>query len=617
MCGIAGFFSEEWNASEHELRAMTDSLAHRGPDSEGFFLENNCGLGHRRLSIIDLSELGNQPMISNNERFVMIFNGEVFNFQEILGEVKAPLKSHSDTEVVLELFAQSGIQSLQSFNGMFAFAVYDRIEKKLFLIRDRIGVKPLFYFYDGSNLAFASELKALLRLPQISSTRKINPAAINQFLHLGYIPHPGTAFENIYKLPAGSVLEFHQGKISISKYWNARSVVAEKIIRDESEARKNLHQLLRDSIRLRMIADVPYGTFLSGGTDSSLITAIAQEHVSSPVKTFCIGLKESDFNEAQFAKKVATHLGTDHHEFIVSSQDALDLVDRYVGAYDEPFADPSGIPTMLVSKLARQHVTMTLSGDGGDELFLGYGMHVWAQRMNNPLLWNFRYPIASMLSAGENRFRRAAELFRIPSRKNLPAHIFSQEQYFFSEREIQKLLHPEKQKEISLVASYSALSRRLSPMESQALFDLEYYLPDDLLVKVDRASMQFSLECRTPFLDYRVVEYALNLEQSLRYRNGISKWIVKEILYEYLPKKLMDRPKRGFAIPLKHWLKNELRPLLEQQLSADAIQQSNWLNPEEVEKLKKRFFAGEDFLYNRLWSLIVLQKFLMNNPSNG
>jgi asparagine synthase (glutamine-hydrolysing) len=359
-----------------------------------------------------------------------------------------------------------------------------------------------------------------------------------------------------------------------------------------------------------MISDVPFGTFLSGGIDSSTVTAIAQNISNQPIKTFSIGFKEAKFNESEHAKKVSDYLQTDHHEFIVTENDALGMVDKMLSAYGEPYADTSAIPTMLVSKLARKHVTMTLSGDGGDELFLGYGMYDWAKRLNNPLVKLMRQPIALVLSQMGNRYKRASGVFNYKSNKRIKSHIFSQEQYFFGEEELDELLQPEYRQHILFDEDFTHLKRNLSAQEEQSLFDIKHYLKDDLLVKVDVASMQFSLEARTPFLDYRIVEFALNLSEDLKKKNGTTKYLLKEVLYDFVPKKLFNRPKWGFSIPLAKWLKNDLHYLIEKYLSEEMVAKNAIADFEKVRSLVNRFEKGEDFLYNRLWVLIVLHKWM-------
>ncbi len=637
MCGIAGYYSPNGMVRHEDLELMTDKIAHRGPDSQGFFSDNVVGLGHRRLSIIDLSERANQPMVSSNERYVIIYNGEVYNFREIGARMKSKsqgnntvqLKTSSDTEVLLEAFAEYGVDFVHHLNGMFAIAIYDKIAEELYLFRDRIGIKPIYYFWDGRTLVFGSELKAITCLEQIPL--EINRSAITDFLHLGYIPTPQSIYKDIFKLNSGSYLKVNKNGIEINKYWNLRNKITGKMITEKEQAMVKLSDMLISSVQYQMKSDVPFGVFLSGGIDSSLITAQAVQLSSVKVNTFSIGFEENSHNESVYAKSIATHLGTDHHEFIVSYQDAMDLVDTMFNAYDEPFADSSAIPTMLVSKLAKNYVTVTLSGEGGDELFFGYGAYQWARRLNNPLVKLLRKPAQLIFEQMPNRYKRVAEMLNYSDVSRLRSHIFSQEQYFFSDLEINRIVQPEflgqsminetffsdqilSHHDDTFKRELSVSERKLSAMEMQAIFDLQYYLQDDLLTKVDRASMQFSIETRVPYLDHRVVEFALNLSPNLKYHNGISKYILKEILYQYIPKKYFDRPKQGFAIPLLTWLKGGFKYLISDYLNENIVQKHNVVDYEVVKELISKFEGGTDYLYNRIWLLIVLHKWLESAP---
>ncbi len=409
MCGIVGYYSENNKFSKSELTESTRALINRGPDAEGYFYDDVTGLGHRRLSVIDLSESANQPMYSPCGRYVIVYNGEVYNFREIAKMLAVKLRTSSDTEVILQSFIKWGTQFVSMLNGMFAIVIYDKQERKLHLFRDRIGIKPLYYYWDGDNFAFASELKALMKFHFININKRINDKAINQFLYLGYIPEPDTIYRDIYKFPSGSYALFYNNNLKITPYWNIKEKIRNNTIDNYKEAKQKLNELINDSVRYRLISDVPYGTFLSGGTDSSLVTAVAQKLTNNKLKTFSIGFKESKYNESGYAKAVAEYLGTEHHEFIVSYKDAIELVDEITDTYDEPYADSSAIPTMLVSKLAKKYVTMTLSGDGGDELFYGYGANLWAKRLSNPFIKQFRKPLKSILSCFLNCFIKGFE----------------------------------------------------------------------------------------------------------------------------------------------------------------------------------------------------------------
>jgi asparagine synthase (glutamine-hydrolysing) len=429
---------------------------------------------------------------------------------------------------------------------------------------------------------------------------------------MGFIPAPHTIYKNIYKLEAGYYLKINKSCNEKVRYWNINEKISEQVIKSEKEAIVKISDLLASSVQYQLKSDVPFGVFLSGGIDSSLITAQAVAIANTSINTFSIGFKEQKYNEAVFAEKIAHHLGTNHNEFIVSENDAIGLIEEVVDFYDEPFADSSAIPTMLVSKLARSKVTVTLSGEGGDELFMGYGSYKWARRLSNPLIKANKGLIRKVLSGlNDERYKRAAHLFDEVNEKEKEQHIFSQEQYYFSRNEINSLLK-------SCKGSYSLnvdqnYAREINTMEKQALFDMCYYLPGDLLTKVDRASMRYSLETRVPYLDHRLVELALNISPELKYKNGISKYILKEILYQYLPKEYFNRPKQGFAIPLSDWLRNDLSYLIDEYLNDNIVQRYSVVNHLEVIDLVKRFRSGEKYLYNRIWLLVVLHRWFSKN----
>ena len=632
MCGIAGFISFNSFFKEEDLPLMTDPIAHRGPDAEGFFYDGICGLGHRRLSIIDLSDRANQPMYSANNRYVVVYNGEVYNFSEIGARLKESagnsanmmFRTNGDTEVILEAFSQYGVDFVHLLNGMFAIAIYDKEAKELYLFRDRLGIKPVHYYWDGKNLAFSSEIKSLKNLAKLDF--EINKSAVADFLHLGFIPAPKSIYKKIAKLPAGSFLKINKDGFSTSKYWDIRQKLTNNIIHDKEEALIKLSDLLMSSVQYQLKSDVPFGVFLSGGIDSSMVTAQAVGLSSVKVNTFSIGFEENSHNESKFAKAVANYLGTQHHEFIVSYKDAIKLIDAMFDAYDEPFADTSAIPTMLVSKLASDYVTVTLSGEGGDELFFGYGSYHWARRLSNPFFQLVRKPMAFAFSNMNSRFQRISHLLKTEDSNNLKTHIFSQEQYLFTTNEIKNLLKPDYESTIDVNANeFSAIlaeiqtskgssvkERTLTAMEQQALFDIQYYLPGDLLTKVDRASMRFSIETRVPYLDHRVVEFAVNLSPDLKFHNGVSKYILKQILYKYVPEQLFDRPKQGFAIPLNKWLKKELRYLIDENLNEQIINDAGFVRFDETDKLVQEFLDGKDYFYNRVWALIALHKWYLN-----
>ena len=605
MCGIAGFLSPRFSATE--LKSMSDAIAHRGPDAEGFFLDaaSGIGLAHRRLSIIDLSDAANQPFHSSCGRYVMVFNGEVYNFAEIAQKL-APFtrRTGSDTEIILEAYRQWGPSCAGHFNGMFALAIWNTEAHELFLLRDRLGIKPLYMWREGADIAFASELKSLKKLPV---ERPIAPGAIAAYLRLGYVPGHCTVYKNITPFPAGHFGLYKNGNLTVQPFWQSERTILAEPLADEAEAKTRLNELLLSSVKYRLIADVPVGCFLSGGTDSSLVAALAQQVGGKPIHTFSIGFEEARYNESRHAKRVAEHIGTRHTEYILSEADALQLVPELQAWYDQPYADSSAIPTMLVSHLARKDVTVALSGDGGDEFFLGYGMYTWAARLAQQKWW---HPLAARaLPYGPKNYRRAAELFR-HSPTHPRAQLFSQEQYLFSERELGDILSDNTVADLPQENWETA--RHLSPEEAQALYDVHQYLKDDLLVKVDIASMRYALEIRVPLLDYRVAEFALNLHPSLKRRQDTDKWLLKQVLYRYVPREIMERPKWGFAVPLARWLAKELKPLMLEYTSADTCQKHGIIHPLKMQRLVARYLAGETWLYNRIWVVMQLHRWLEN-----
>jgi len=607
MCGIAGLYFPN-GAKEQDLRTMARAIAHRGPDAEGIHVHGAFGLAHRRLSILDLSTAAHQPMQSSNGRCIICYNGEVYNFRELREELGLDTRTTSDTEVILEAFALLGPKMVERLNGMFAIAILDTVENKLFLFRDRMGIKPLFIYRDGGQMAFASELKAITAIEhQLQLT--VNRAAIPYFLHLGYIPQPLSIYNEVEKFPSGHWAVFDGHDLKTECYWSPEQHVTKEVRTDEASAKTELDGLLTASVKRRLVSDVPFGTFLSGGIDSSLVTALAQKVSDDPIKTFSIGFDNAKHNEAHHAAKVARHLGTAHHSYTATEKDALELVTEILPHFDEPFADSSAIPTMLVSKLARQEVTMTLSGDGGDELFHGYGAYVWADRLASPMMQMLRTPASHVLALGNDRQRRVAKLLQKNVGGTSASHVFSQEQYLFSMHEIKDLLLDESENCALLTAHETLedqLNRKLTDAERQAFFDILFYLKDDLLVKVDRATMRYGLETRVPLLDHTIVEFALNLHPSLKMKDGTAKYLLKQVLYDYVPESLFDRPKWGFSIPLSDWLRGELSFLIDEQLNEQGITSAGLVHWPIVKQLVTDFKSGQHHLYNRIWLLILL-----------
>lgn len=620
MCGITGAFSKN-GISLSDLQLANGRLSHRGPDAEGYYVDatNKFFLGHRRLSILDLSDLANQPMHSACGRYVIAYNGEVYNFRELKAKLPGfSWRTHGDTEVILELFAEFGASSFELLNGMFSLLIFDKVEEKLFIARDQAGIKPLFYYQDESRVVFASELKAVRTyLESVNLPVLINREAVPSFLHLGFIPEPATIYQNVYKFPAAhyAVLSDDSAQLKLSRYWDPKEYFLTDPIQTEDHALKQYKEILVHAVEGQMLSDVPLGTFLSGGIDSSLVTAVAASLSPVKVNSFSIGFHEAAYDESVHAAAVARHLGTEHHEFKVSAEDVLELISLLPEVYDEPFADSSAFPTMLVSKLARQKVTVALSGDGGDELFQGYGMYTWANRLANPLVGMAGKSLYHASKLMPDRYQRAGRLFNYPSKGHLHTHIFSQEQYYFSEKELNELLVTPPFSMNFAEINKSTVTPNSTPADSQAFWDFEHYLKDDLLVKVDRAAMHYSLETRVPLLDTRLVEFALNLDYNLKVKPGYGrKYLMKKTLFELVPRDLFERPKRGFSIPLKTWLKGPLAWMIEEYLNRDVIEKQGFVQHDQVKNLITQFRAGQDHLYNRIWVLIVLHWWLEKSP---
>lgn len=539
----------------------------------------------------------------------MIYNGEVYNFREI-ADSKLPgfsWRTHSDTEVILECFARFGISCFGWFNGMFALAIWDKQAQKLYVSRDRIGIKPFYYYNEGSEFVFASELKSL---QQLLKQPTLNNAAITNFLYLGYIPQTQTIYSSCSKLlPGHYAIIGKEGIETIKPFWLLEQQIQKSTIKDESSAKAQLRDLMEDAVQKCMISDVPLGIFLSGGIDSSLVAAIAQKHKKEKIKTFSIAFKEGRYDESGFAQQVADHVGSDHHKFTVGEEEGIEIIHDFLNIYDEPFGDMSGIPTYLVSKLARKQVTVTLCGDGGDELFMGYGFYTWAQRLANPLMKPFHPLIHKILyNAGKNNYRSRSYLFDY-SKARISSNIFSQCHGNWSLQETEQLLNG--RFNFHFDEELLPAERKLTPAERQSFFDIKNYLAEELLPKVDRASMQHGLEVRVPFLDSNLIDFALNLDEDLKMRKGVQKYLLKEVLYEYVPAPLFDRPKWGFSVPIQEWLRGKLSYLVDDYLKPSKIEEAGVLNNAMVQEYVRKFRGGEYFRYHRIWLLIILQKWLL------
>jgi asparagine synthase (glutamine-hydrolysing) len=642
MCGITGFWSKKI-LDEHPvevLNRMGSTLSHRGPDDSGVFYESGAGLGlsFRRLSIIDLSAEGHQPMTSSSGRYIIIFNGEIYNFEEIRAALGTQTwRGHSDTEVMLEAIERWGLEAaVKRFVGMFAFALWDRHEGRLHLVRDRIGIKPLYYGYADGSFVFASELKAIRAFPGFQGV--IDRDTLASYMRCGYVPAPYSIYQDVYQLAPGHILTLNsvEGPPALAAFWSAAEV-AEKGLKSQIEGSdeeivEQLHRILLEAVRLRMISDVPLGAFLSGGIDSSLVVALMQAQSARPVKTFTIGFHEGVYNEAAHARKVAERLGTDHTELFVTPQDALAIVPLLPSMYDEPFADSSQIPTHLVSKLARRHVTVALSGDGGDELFCGYLRYTFANT-----LWNVlkRIPtpaakaVASLIhSISPAAISRSLEWLPLPGKlKNSPGHKFHRLADHLVARDPAEIflrtvsLWPEPAAIVPGAREHDVLlqaAERFRVMTSTApelgmLTDLTNYLPDDILVKVDRASMAVGLEARVPILDHRVVEFAWRLPLKFKLRSGKTKWALRQILYRYIPAKLVERPKMGFMIPVDLWLRGPLREWAEDLLSPESLGRHGFLAVQPVREKWEEHVSGSRNWQYLLWPVLMFQAWIASS----
>ena len=619
MCGICGFVSKQ-NITLEQLKKMNDTMYHRGPDDSGeeiFPMKNGyqMGMGQRRLSIMDLSPLGHQPMHSEDKRISVVFNGEIYNFSELREELKGyPFHSACDTEVIIAAYLKWGIECVHRFNGMFAICLYDRETEDVYLVRDRIGKKPLYYEVESGNLIFASELKPLMA--REGFRKNIRTEVLSRFLFQQYINAPDSIFENVYKLEPGSILKFHYGETKTWKYWDIKEVyrkMQENPVTNYAIAKAELKELLKKAVSSRMIADVPLGAFLSGGYDSSLMTAMAQEHSSEPVKTFSIGFNEERYNEAGYAKEVANYLGTKHTELYIDEKEMFDLVDSIPEYYDEPFADSSQIPSMLVSKLARQDVTVALSGDGGDEFFCGYNIYEnvhQAQMLD--MLGGLTHGICNLPI-----LKQAGLEKRLPFRVRVIAGNRNKEtktQFGASNyiiRANKMVLGGGVSCHYPIESAYGVSNWQIRRM----LLDMDTYLPGDILCKVDRASMKYSLEARCPILDKDVMEYSFRMSHNLKYEKGNKKRILKDIAYDYIPKELLDRPKVGFGVPLDKWLRGPLKEQLTDMCSRDYLKRQGIFDADFVADMIEDYVRTGDggpatgANYSKLsWSFFTFQQ---------
>lgn len=651
MCGIAGVLSASFlpNGIEEILKQAGSAIAHRGPDDMGVWVDKDASIGfvHRRLSIIDLSPAGHQPMISATGRFVIIFNGEIYNHLDLREELekcgRAPnWRGHADTESLLAAFECWGVEAtLKKTVGMFAIALWDRQDRKLTLARDRMGEKPLYYGFFGGLLAFGSELKALRKIPGFKG--EINRDVLGLLMRHNYVPAPYSIYHDIAKLPPGTWLEFTPEILNRKEkpvpfvYWSAKEAALTGVadsyqFTSDAEAVNALEKTLKQSVSGQMMADVPLGAFLSGGVDSSTVVALMQAQSNRPVKTFSIGFNEKEYDEAFFASEVARHLGTAHTELYVSPEDAMNVIPKLPTIYDEPFSDSSQIPTFLISKLARQQVTVSLSGDGGDELFCGYNRYAFAEGIWGkvssiptglrkiiaqaillvpPSNWDQMYSLISsviprkhrLLALG-NKLHKGATFLGCESGASLYRSVVT---HWQPEEIVLNMREPDTQ-----LTHFNP--QGLSSLVEQMMFlDSISYLPDDILVKVDRAAMSVSLETRVPLIDHRVYEFAWRLPMHYKVRNGDTKWLLRQLLYKYVPRELIDRPKMGFGVPIDSWLRGPLRDWAENLLDESRLKREGFFNPMPIRQKWLEHSSGKRNWQYHLWDILMFQAWLESN----
>ena len=648
MCGYAGYINLSKNSSDDFnkiIKSMNDTIYHRGPDAEGFFkdTENQIFIGHRRLSIIDLSPSGIQPFHSQSGRYIIAFNGEIYNYLDLKNQIKGvEWKSTTDTEVLIESIEQFGIdKTLEKVDGMYSFALWDKKLKKLILCRDRAGEKPLYYGKINNNFLFGSELKAISKHPRFS--KQINTEILDKYFQHGYIPTPFSIYKNIFKLSPGCYLEVDlddlksgTNEFKEKQYWSFKEI-AQKAIKNHKELEEleyinTLDALLNKSVRRQMVSDVPLGAFLSGGIDSSLISAIMQNNSSNPIKTFTIGFTEDDFDEAPFAKKIANHIGSDHTEHYCSIKDTVDIIPNLTKMYDEPFADSSQIPTYLLSKITKQHVTVSLSGDAGDELFYGYSRYNITTKINGYLrlmpknvrilalkifnktpksiqlnvakiLLNLFSSYLSKQHDEKSVLKRINDLMSISSDENLYRQVVSiwdKNSLVLNDNNIDK----------TFVDSNFLPSNEFGLKNFMTSFDVTSYLNDDILVKVDRASMAVSLESRIPLLSKSVMEFSMVIPNKYKYKNGTNKWILQQVLQKYVPSNLFNRPKMGFGIPINSWIRNELNDWTLDLLNEKKIKEQGILNFDVLQNKYNEHMAGIKSNEYYLWPVLIFQQWM-------
>lgn len=640
MCGIAGVANSKDGIDPNKLNRMRDAMAHRGPDGAGSWIsdDNQIGLSHRRLSILDLSVAGAQPMHSISGRYSISFNGEIYNFADLRKELEATgmcFVGHSDTEILLGACERWGvIEALPRLAGMFAFSIWDAQEKRLYLARDRVGIKPLYYSHHAGELSFASELRPLVNWR--GSLPAISKRGLNEFLRLGYVPCPLSIFDGVWKLPPGTYMIWCAGQLSEPRaFWTYTDAVARgqaNAFIDENSALTELERVLKSSISRHMVSDVPLGAFLSGGIDSSTVVALMQAQSSRPIKTFSIGFRDAAYDEARHAARVAAHLGTDHTELYVTDADACAVIPYLSDTYDEPFADVSQIPTILVSQLARSQVTVVLSGDGGDELFAGYNRYIfvadfWCRLQRLP--FGLRRMVAAFLrypslAHWNTFFKVAGSLLPQSLQPSLPgqkmhkigAILPSASLLALHSRLVAQWATPQ----VALSADWRADDAlwqellqedpTLTPPMQQAVWDAQTYMVDDILTKVDRASMRVGLEARVPLLDHTVIETAWRVPESMKLRDGQGKWLLKKMLYRHVPQALVDRPKMGFGVPIDAWLRKGVRDWADTYLDNQRLRSEGYFDADVIHQTWVQHQKGAGESGGPLWTVLMFQQWL-------
>ena len=625
MCGLVGFIDYKKSLTIDDLQKMNDTLTHRGPDDSGYkFIQKefaNVALAHRRLSILDISNAASQPM--SFEHLSIVYNGEVYNFQDIkkqLIEFGYSFNSSGDTEVILKAYHKWGVKAVEKFDGMFVFVIHDNRSDEIFIFRDRAGVKPLYFYKNDSLFLFASELKAFHQIDRFE--KDLNYDALAQYFQFGYILQPHTIFKNSYKLKAGHYLKIDLKKSLIQEieYWSIVEFFNKpRLDLSEDEAMIEVEKLLSESFNLRLVSDVPIGIFLSGGYDSSIVAALLQKDSSKKIKTFTIGFYEDEYNEAPYAKEIAKYLGTEHFEYYCSSKDALNIIPSLAEIFDEPFSDKSAISTILVSKIAKEHVSVVLSADAGDEIFAGYS--VYKSIMQNSKLLdkipNFlkaliigslstiepsKIPILNDLFNFSTRYEKIKDLLK----ESYAPRILKYKKQAISYKDAKELIN---YRVLNIRSNFDniTLNDSCDLLNSILAIDFSTYLVDDILTKVDRSTMSVSLEGRDPFLGYKLIEFVAQLDSSLKFNNKQQKYILKKIAHKHIPKELIDRPKKGFSIPLEFWFQNELKGYLDRYLNQDNLQKQGVLNSQKVVQIYQEFQNGKREYVSTIWRILIFE----------